>query len=53
LLGPNAYLLPFDFCISTKATRVPDSPDWLHEVMYDGGPCGHKLKLMNPDSPAM
>jgi hypothetical protein len=43
----------FDFCIPTKATRVPDSPDWLHEVKYDGGPCRHWLKLKNPDSPAM
>jgi len=43
----------FDFCIPTKATRVPDSPDWLHKVKYDGGPCRHWLKLKNPDSPAM
>jgi ATP-dependent DNA ligase len=26
----------FDFCIPTKATSVPDNPDWLHEVKYDG-----------------
>ena len=26
----------FDFCIPTRATIVPDSPDWLHEVKYDG-----------------
>ena len=27
---------PFDFCIPTKATIVPESPDWLHEIKYDG-----------------
>jgi len=26
----------FDFCIPTKATIVPDGPDWLHEIKYDG-----------------
>jgi bifunctional non-homologous end joining protein LigD len=26
----------FEFCIPTRATQVPDSPDWLHEVKYDG-----------------
>lgn len=26
----------FDFCLPTKATTVPNTPDWLHEVMYDG-----------------
>ena len=26
----------FEFCIPTRATTVPDSPDWLHEVKYDG-----------------
>jgi bifunctional non-homologous end joining protein LigD len=26
----------FDFCLPTKATTVPDTPDWLHEVKYDG-----------------
>jgi bifunctional non-homologous end joining protein LigD len=26
----------FEFCIPTKATIVPDGPDWLHEVKYDG-----------------
>jgi hypothetical protein len=26
----------FDFCIPTKATKVPHSPDWIHEIKYDG-----------------
>ena len=26
----------FDFCIPTRATTVPDGPDWLHEIKYDG-----------------
>jgi bifunctional non-homologous end joining protein LigD len=31
----------FDFCIPTKSTSVPDTPDWLHEVKYDG----YRLRL--------
>ena len=26
----------FEFCLPTKSTIVPDGPDWLHEVKYDG-----------------
>jgi len=26
----------FDFCIPTRATKVPHTPDWLHEIKYDG-----------------
>jgi len=26
----------FDFCLPTKATIVPATPDWLHEIKYDG-----------------
>ena len=26
----------FEFCVPTKSTIVPDGPDWLHEVKYDG-----------------
>ena len=26
----------FDFCLPTRATTVPTTPDWLHEVKYDG-----------------
>ena len=26
----------FDFCLPTKANTVPNGPDWLHEVKYDG-----------------
>ena len=25
-----------DFGLSTKFVIVPDSPDWLHEIKYDG-----------------
>jgi bifunctional non-homologous end joining protein LigD len=31
----------FDFCIPTRATAVPDTPDWLHEIKYDG----YRLRL--------
>jgi ATP-dependent DNA ligase len=31
----------FDFCLPIKATAVPDGPDWLHEVKYDG----YRLRL--------
>jgi hypothetical protein len=26
----------FEFCIPTRGTKVPDGPDWLHEIKYDG-----------------
>jgi bifunctional non-homologous end joining protein LigD len=26
----------FEFCVPTVATKVPASPDWLHEIKYDG-----------------
>src|ERR1700756_1065673 len=26
----------FEFCIATRSTIVPDGPDQLHEVKYDG-----------------
>jgi bifunctional non-homologous end joining protein LigD len=29
-------LKAFEFCIATRSTIVPDGPDWLHEVKYDG-----------------
>jgi bifunctional non-homologous end joining protein LigD len=31
----------FDFCLPTQATIVPNTPDWLHEVKYDG----YRLRL--------
>jgi bifunctional non-homologous end joining protein LigD len=31
----------FEFCIATRATTVPATPDWLHEVKYDG----YRLRL--------
>jgi ATP-dependent DNA ligase len=29
-------LKAFDFCIPTRGTKVPSSPDWLDEIKYDG-----------------
>jgi ATP-dependent DNA ligase len=26
----------FDFCIPTRGTKAPHTPDWLHEIKYDG-----------------
>jgi bifunctional non-homologous end joining protein LigD len=26
----------FDFCIPTRGAKVPHTPDWLHEIKYDG-----------------
>ena len=40
--GHSAYLEPmFEFCFPTKAASVPDRPNWLHEVKYDG----YRLRL--------
>jgi len=25
-----------EFCLPTRGTKVPSSPDWLHEIKYDG-----------------
>jgi len=38
--GRQAYLeamsKAFDFCIPTRGTKVPETPDWIHEIKYDG-----------------
>ncbi|MBR0724134.1 RNA ligase family protein [Bradyrhizobium manausense] len=26
----------FEFCLPTAAKAVPDGPDWIHEIKYDG-----------------
>ncbi len=26
----------FEFCIPTRGAKVPETPDWLHEIKYDG-----------------
>jgi bifunctional non-homologous end joining protein LigD len=31
----------FEFCLPTRATAVPHTPAWLHEVKYDG----YRLRL--------
>jgi bifunctional non-homologous end joining protein LigD len=28
--------MSFQFCVPTRSTSVPDGPDWLHEIKYDG-----------------
>jgi len=35
----------FEFCLPTKSTAVPDGPDWLHEIKYDG----YRLRLERDD----
>lgn len=32
---------PFDFCLATRGTTVPHTPEWLHEIKYDG----YRLRL--------
>jgi len=27
---------PFEPCIPTKAVKVPDRPEWIHEIKHDG-----------------
>jgi bifunctional non-homologous end joining protein LigD len=34
-------MLSFEFCLPTRATAVPDGPDWVHEVKSDG----YRLRL--------
>src|SRR5690349_3160331 len=29
-------LRSFEFCIPTRGMKVPHSPEWLHEIKYDG-----------------
>jgi bifunctional non-homologous end joining protein LigD len=31
----------YEFCIPTRGTTVPHTPDWLHEIKYDG----YRLRL--------
>ena len=31
----------FDFCMPTRGTKVPHTPDWIHEIKYDG----YRLRL--------
>src|SRR6516225_2532701 len=33
---PRPLPSTFNFCLPTKATIVPHTPDWLHEIKYDG-----------------
>lgn len=41
----------FEFCLPTKGIAVPDGPDWIHEVKYDGYRLrlerdGHRVRLI-------
>jgi bifunctional non-homologous end joining protein LigD len=27
---------PFEPCIPTRGAKVPDRPDWIHEIKHDG-----------------
>ena len=27
---------PFDPCIPSRGTKVPDRPEWIHEIKHDG-----------------
>jgi ATP-dependent DNA ligase len=44
-LPPTPYLdgmfKGFEFCLPTRSTTVPNGPDWLHEIKYDG----YRLRL--------
>ena len=37
----DKMLSTFDFCLPTRSTAVPHTPDWLHEIKYDG----YRLRL--------
>ena len=41
-------LKAFDFCIPTRGTKVPSTPDWLHEIKYDG----YRLRVERDDDRA-
>jgi len=28
--------MSYEFCIPTRGRKVPHTPDWLHEIKYDG-----------------
>lgn len=38
--GAETYIRPmasaFESCLPTAAKAVPDGPDWIHEIKYDG-----------------
>jgi ATP-dependent DNA ligase len=43
-------------CIPTRATKVPSSPDWIHEVKYDGyrvivQGAGKRVRLLTRNGP--
>ena len=46
----------FQPCIPTRGTKVPDRPEWLHEVKYDGYRLiiqreGKRVRLVHPQRP--
>jgi hypothetical protein len=53
MTGPKACLRAmfksFEFCVPTKASIIPNGPDWLHEVKYDGSRVerdGNRVRLI-------
>jgi bifunctional non-homologous end joining protein LigD len=41
IFDADAYLCPmrtspFEPCIPTKGTKVPDRAEWIHEIKHDG-----------------
>ena len=35
-ISPNMLKSPFEPCIPTRGTKVPDRPEWIHEIKHDG-----------------
>jgi bifunctional non-homologous end joining protein LigD len=35
-IKPDMLKSPFEPCIPSRGTKVPDRPDWLHEIKHDG-----------------
>jgi DNA-binding CsgD family transcriptional regulator len=36
----------YEFCLPTSAKAVPDGPDWLHEIKYDGFRLRVEIRLL-------
>jgi len=38
----------FEFCIPTRGTKVPHTPDWIHEIKFDG----YRLRVERAGGPS-